>query len=227
MARRRPSLHLGSTPVPPSLLESPYLTSPIFGQEVSASHLPTEQDELWLQDTIPLSATSSGSSGSLAIPSRDNSRNHPHQQNANRPAPHSPPIIINHHHPPRSTIRSRDRSYTQPPPYNFLHPRDLHSPIHSYPPSLPQTPLSDDCPSTIITSHTRSKSQVHLPYPCPYAIPTRPCTWAESYTRKHSDSDITRLVRDTVAVQPGRYPQREKIPGDRGASPNGPVAPLR
>jgi len=43
-------------PIPPSLLQSHYLNSPesIFQRSVSASHIPSEEDEQWLQDTVPL-----------------------------------------------------------------------------------------------------------------------------------------------------------------------------
>ncbi|KAF8638520.1 hypothetical protein AX16_010502 [Volvariella volvacea WC 439] len=48
------SLHV---PIPPSLLQSPYLNSPqsIFQRTVSAPRLPSEEDEEWLQDTVPIS----------------------------------------------------------------------------------------------------------------------------------------------------------------------------
>lgn len=234
MARRRPSLHLGSTPIPPSLISSPYLTSPIFEQEASESHLPTEQDELWLQDTVPLSPTSStGSSGSLATLSRENSRKRS-QQNTTRPTPHSPPIIINH--PPPHSFRSRDRSYTQPPPCNFMHPRDLHCPPNSHLLSQPHPPLVADS-SPINGSHNHnqhplpSPSQVH-PYN-PYTAQTRPSTWACSHPRKYSESDLTRLMRDSVTVSTGihgggRDSQREKNAGvDRETGANAPVSPVR
>ena len=59
-ARRR-SLRLPSQPinipVPPSLLQSPYLNSPasIFQRAVSSPQHPSKEDEQWLQDTVPLS----------------------------------------------------------------------------------------------------------------------------------------------------------------------------
>ncbi|KAF8630069.1 hypothetical protein AX15_003126 [Amanita polypyramis BW_CC] len=58
--RRRPSFKLSTysanVPVPPSLLTSPYVTSPesIFRREICSLCLPSEADEQWLQDTIPL-----------------------------------------------------------------------------------------------------------------------------------------------------------------------------
>lgn len=56
--RRRSLKLLTSTPdvpVPPSLQQSPYLKSPVFSQVLSSPTLPSEEDELWLQDTIPIS----------------------------------------------------------------------------------------------------------------------------------------------------------------------------
>jgi len=58
---RRRSLRLPSRPVdipiPPSLLQSPYLNSPesIFQRNLPSPRQPSEEDEQWLQDTIPLS----------------------------------------------------------------------------------------------------------------------------------------------------------------------------
>lgn len=61
--RRRPSSLRITTrpvqvPIPPSLLTSPYLTSPesIFQREIATPCLPSEADEQWLQDTVPLDA---------------------------------------------------------------------------------------------------------------------------------------------------------------------------
>lgn len=54
---QRNSLRLLTTtpyiPVPPSLQKSPHLTS-IFNHGVASPTLPSEEDEKWLQDTIPL-----------------------------------------------------------------------------------------------------------------------------------------------------------------------------
>ena len=60
--RRTSSLKLTTrpahVPIPPSLLTSPYLTSPesIFQREIATPYLPSEADEQWLQDTVPLDA---------------------------------------------------------------------------------------------------------------------------------------------------------------------------
>lgn len=43
-------------PIPPSLRQSPYLTSPIFSQALPSPTLPSEEDEKWLQDTIPIAS---------------------------------------------------------------------------------------------------------------------------------------------------------------------------
>lgn len=47
-----------NVPIPPSLLQSPFLNSPssVFQRLVSAPCLPSEEDEQWLQDTVPLNA---------------------------------------------------------------------------------------------------------------------------------------------------------------------------
>ena len=54
---RRKSLKLltvtPNSPIPPSLQDSPYLTSSIFSQCLSSPSLPSDEDEKWLQDTIP------------------------------------------------------------------------------------------------------------------------------------------------------------------------------
>ncbi|KAG6920004.1 hypothetical protein DXG01_013353 [Tephrocybe rancida] len=57
---RRKSLQLPprpvKVPIPPSLLQSPYLDpQSIFQRTISAPHYPSEEDERWLQDTVPLS----------------------------------------------------------------------------------------------------------------------------------------------------------------------------
>lgn len=44
-------------PIPPSLTSSKYLTSPhsIFRRTLSDPHIPSQEDEEWLRDTVPLS----------------------------------------------------------------------------------------------------------------------------------------------------------------------------
>lgn len=59
-ASRPKSLRLSSrpvnVPVPPSLAKSPHLHSPqsIFRRAISVPRLPSEEDEVWLRDTVPL-----------------------------------------------------------------------------------------------------------------------------------------------------------------------------
>jgi hypothetical protein len=57
---RRKSLTLltvtPNIPIPPSLRQSPYLTSPIFSQALPSPTPPSEEDEKWLQDTIPIAS---------------------------------------------------------------------------------------------------------------------------------------------------------------------------
>ncbi|PPQ68974.1 hypothetical protein CVT24_000363 [Panaeolus cyanescens] len=58
-SRRKSSLRLAQPPpipVPPSLRTSPYLNCPAFKQDITSPRLPTEEEERWLQDTVPLSA---------------------------------------------------------------------------------------------------------------------------------------------------------------------------
>lgn len=68
---RRKSLCLPSqpppTPIPPSLLKSPYLNSPrsIFQRKLSTPRLPSEEDEHWLQDTVPMQSHSRQGSHSV------------------------------------------------------------------------------------------------------------------------------------------------------------------
>ena len=51
-------------PVPPSLADSKYLTSPqsIFRRTISDSHLPSQEDEEWLRDLVPQPNHHQGSS---------------------------------------------------------------------------------------------------------------------------------------------------------------------
>ncbi|KAF9009344.1 hypothetical protein BDQ17DRAFT_1347926 [Cyathus striatus] len=60
--KRRRSLHLLAhpppIPIPPSLLQSPYLSpqSDNIKRQLSVPRLPSREDELWLQDTVPLAS---------------------------------------------------------------------------------------------------------------------------------------------------------------------------
>jgi len=65
-ASRPKSLRLSSkpvnVPVPPSLAKSPHLHSPqsIFRRAISVPRLPSEEDEVWLRDTVPLAKETKG-----------------------------------------------------------------------------------------------------------------------------------------------------------------------
>lgn len=76
---RRNSLRLHPQPpripVPPSLKQSPYLNAPIFKRDIPSPRLPSEEDERWLQDTVPVSPVSDKASfdrcrGPIVQPSR-------------------------------------------------------------------------------------------------------------------------------------------------------------
>jgi len=55
---RRHSLRIPAqpppTPIPPSLRESPYLNATLFNHDLSLPRSPSDEDEQWLQDTVPL-----------------------------------------------------------------------------------------------------------------------------------------------------------------------------
>ena len=55
---RRHSLRIPAqpppTPIPPSLRESPYLHATVFSHDLSLPRSPSDEDEQWLQDTVPL-----------------------------------------------------------------------------------------------------------------------------------------------------------------------------
>ncbi|ESK92991.1 hypothetical protein Moror_8894 [Moniliophthora roreri MCA 2997] len=59
-------------PIPPSLLQSPFLTSPhsIFQRPLSLPSTPTEEDETWLRDTVPIVAGENSKDG------RESKENH-------------------------------------------------------------------------------------------------------------------------------------------------------
>lgn len=71
---RRNSLRLPPqpppAPVPPSLIKSPYLNAPVFSSNLTSPRLPSEQDERWLQDTVPISASKSTDAASGAADRR-------------------------------------------------------------------------------------------------------------------------------------------------------------
>ncbi|KAL0071587.1 hypothetical protein AAF712_001444 [Marasmius tenuissimus] len=65
---RLPSPEAMTVPIPPSLLQSPHLTSPesVFQKAPSAPSTPSAEDETWLRDTVPLSH-----SGPLEVETED------------------------------------------------------------------------------------------------------------------------------------------------------------
>lgn len=169
---RPPSLSLDAVPIPPSLLASPFLSSPAFTRPTPVSHLPTERDELWLQDTVPLpvSPSPSESSGSLlnSQPPR------PSPQLCRRPIPQSPPIVINR------SLHTHVRGHTYPESHlsNFSHYRNSYGRSGSS--SEPQSPLS--------SSSSSCRSSL-LPYRPPDAVDPRPPRRLKfSHVRIHSDS---------------------------------------
>lgn len=104
---RRQSLRLPphplNIPIPPTLLQSPYLNSPqsIFQRTISAPQHPNAEDERWLQDTVPFSLDGGGDHGQRASSSpplrSDASREETGQSQDDRPlahsAPPSPPLV--------------------------------------------------------------------------------------------------------------------------------------
>jgi len=119
---------LKSAPVPPSLVASPFLTSPAFTCTSEAPHIITEQDNLWLQDTVPvpMRTSSPGQSGSLK---HSNSRRHVHFLRSSPAAPSSPPhrdqLIISRTQ--AVCIQSESQRLSPQSPQQF--------PFHAKPPS--------------------------------------------------------------------------------------------
>ena len=64
---RRHSLRIPAqpppTPIPPSLRESPYLHATLFNYDLSPRS-PSDEDEQWLQDTVPLTQGGTNAKGS-------------------------------------------------------------------------------------------------------------------------------------------------------------------
>lgn len=124
-----------SAPVPPSLIASPFLTLPVFNCAGAAPHVVTEQDNLWLQDTVPVSVrpSSSGQSGSLK---HSDSRKHVQFPQSCPAAPSSPPIVIS------SLRESRRHGSTQSlDSYPLNHPSHFHL-FPNHPRTLPPHPSS-------------------------------------------------------------------------------------
>ena len=113
---RRHSLRIPAqpppTPIPPSLRESPYLNANLFNHDLLLPRSPSDEDEQWLQDTVPLAqgrttnAKGSGvdRKGSIVRRSwpvdprsRDTTSPSPTTDRSDRavipPPPQSPPIV--------------------------------------------------------------------------------------------------------------------------------------
>ncbi|KAF9264879.1 hypothetical protein L218DRAFT_1076316 [Marasmius fiardii PR-910] len=119
---RLPSLQTTPLPIPPSLLQSPYLTSPqsILFQTPATSNLPstpTAEDETWLRDTIPISGehtTGEGSSqrGSLQVVIKSEVQISEGSRRSNpSTAPPSPPLIRAHKSFPERVGGGRPSTY--------------------------------------------------------------------------------------------------------------------
>ncbi|KAJ3723475.1 hypothetical protein DFJ43DRAFT_652202 [Lentinula guzmanii] len=104
--KRRSSLRLCKAktvdiPIPPSLLQSPHLHSPMspFRRAASTYCVPNHEDERWLRDTVPLpaSSTSLGRSSSTKENTRRTSRpQKPYTEDHARKfgfGPCSPPLV--------------------------------------------------------------------------------------------------------------------------------------
>ncbi|KAF8162987.1 hypothetical protein B0H34DRAFT_302664 [Crassisporium funariophilum] len=92
---RRNSLRLPAQPppipIPPSLRESPYLNSPAFKRELSTPRLPSDEDEKWLQDTVPIGSPLSATEGGFAAKANLDRRGSIAQLSRHS---YKPPIII-------------------------------------------------------------------------------------------------------------------------------------
>ncbi|KAJ3572496.1 hypothetical protein NP233_g3054 [Leucocoprinus birnbaumii] len=146
-------------PIPPSLIASPYLTSPIFNREGALPRVPSEQDELWLQDTVPISP-SPGASGSLG--KHDDGKRHIQFVETRPPPPLSPPIVVS---PPREPRRRASTMSLNNYPPN--HPSNFHlSPYHArtLPLPHPHTPSSPGCARPPRGLHSRMRSDSDLAF---------------------------------------------------------------
>ncbi|KAF9466392.1 hypothetical protein BDZ94DRAFT_1251842 [Collybia nuda] len=93
-----------NVPIPPTLLQSPYLNSPqsIFQRAVSTPRHPNAEDEQWLQDTVPLSLdvrddhtqrASSSQSSHTSDTSREERARSQDDRIPSHNAPPSPPLV--------------------------------------------------------------------------------------------------------------------------------------
>lgn len=119
-SRRKSSLRLAQPPqipVPPSLRASPYLNCPVFKQDITSPRLPTEEEERWLQDTVPADARPSSAAPTLGTSASQNripglTRHSTFPTSHLTPPPaHSMCATTSAHQRPRSgTVKQRVRS---------------------------------------------------------------------------------------------------------------------
>lgn len=138
---RNRSLRLPSQPahipIPPTLLQSPYLNSPqsIFQRAVSTPRLPTEEDEQWLQDTIPLHQAAAAADG---------------ETKGRASTAHGPP--------PRA--REPSRPIVQPRP-------SIHVSAPASPPLVhhARQPSAGTTPASVALGHHKRFSESNISYP--------------------------------------------------------------
>jgi len=106
---RRHSLRIPAQPppipIPPSLRESPYLNATLFKHALSLPRSPSDEDERWLQDTVPLTQGGTISKGT----SVDLNRRGSIVRRSRQPSRHTTPS-------PTSTNRSEGTVTLPPPP---------------------------------------------------------------------------------------------------------------
>jgi len=96
---RRHSLRIPAQPppipIPPSLRESPYLNASLFKYDLSLPRSPSDEDERWLQDTVPLTQGGTNTKGTVDRRGSIVRRSWPSSPDGAGipPPPLSPPII--------------------------------------------------------------------------------------------------------------------------------------
>ncbi|KAF8633701.1 hypothetical protein AX17_004359 [Amanita inopinata Kibby_2008] len=204
-------------PIPPSLLTSPYLNSPesIFQRDISTP-LPSEEDEQWLQDTVPLSA----SDDTIDSPTSFSGTR------AGRSSTPTPPLVnttclLHSHRKPYNSL-----SVSLSPPSRHHH-NNMH--LHNCAYCWDSVPLDLSLPSVvssssvpIIRSRERGLSQVDRP--------TVPALSADKKTGllaiAKCTNDISATIPGGAAMSPpsvlgGAIPfRRRKCPVALAASPS-------
>lgn len=106
---RRHSLRIPAQPppipIPPSLRESPYLNATLFKYDLSLPRSPSDEDERWLQDTVPLAQGGTITKGT----SVDLNRRGSIVRRSRQPGRHTTPS-------PTTNSRSSEGAVTLPPP---------------------------------------------------------------------------------------------------------------